>query len=126
MPDTPIAPYNGDPYHPRMEERVARLEEGMQDVKASIVRLDERFVRLEDRTARIENTVTEIKAMLVATLPHLATKAELTAGLSEQNTRIAALTVALGEKPSKTYMWGILAVLLTAYACGLAGLAVLR
>ena len=46
--------------------------------------------------------------MLAATLPHLATKAEL------------------AEKPGKTYMWGILAVLLTAYACGLPGLAVLK
>jgi hypothetical protein len=46
--------------------------------------------------------------MLAATLPHFATKADL------------------AEKPSKAYMWGILAVLLTAYACGLAGLAVLK
>jgi hypothetical protein len=46
--------------------------------------------------------------MLAATLPHLATKAEL------------------AEKPGKVYMRGILAVLLTAYACGLAGLAVLK
>ncbi len=126
MPDTPIAPYNGDPYHPRMEERVTRLEESMQEVRTSLSRLDE-------RTQRLENTMTEIKAMLAATLPHLATKAELTAGLAEhtklfaeQNSRIADLTVALGEKPSKTYMWGILAVLLTAYASGLAGLAILR
>ena len=43
-----------------------------------------------------------------AQLPYLATKADL------------------AEKPSKTYMWGILAVLLTAYACGLAGLAILK
>ena len=42
-----------------------------------------------------------------ATLPHLATKADL------------------AEKPSHTYMWGILAALLTAYACGLAALAIL-
>lgn len=53
-------------------------------------------------------TTLEIEAMLSATLPHLATKADL------------------AEKPSKTYMWGILSVLLTAYACGLAGLAVLK
>jgi hypothetical protein len=56
----------------------------------------------------VKTGVIEIKAMLTATLPHLATKAEL------------------AEKPGKTYMWGILAVLLTAYACGLAGLAVLK
>jgi predicted RNase H-like nuclease (RuvC/YqgF family) len=119
MPGTPIAPFNGDPYHLRIEERVSRLEENMQEVKASLIRLDE-------RTIRLENTLTEIKAMLAATLPHLATKAELAAGLAEQRERISELTIAMTEKPSKTYMWGILAVLLTAYACGLAGLAVLR
>jgi hypothetical protein len=32
----------------------------------------------------------------------------------------------LAEKPSKTYMWGVLAVLITAYAAGLAALAIVR
>ena len=32
----------------------------------------------------------------------------------------------LEEKPGKTYMWGIMATLLTAYACGLAALAILK
>ena len=36
------------------------------------------------------------------------------------------MMVGLAEKPSKTYMWGILATLLTAYACGLAALAILK
>jgi hypothetical protein len=119
MPDTPIAAGDGGPYDPVMEMRVSRLEEDMRDVESSIARLDA-------TTARIEMTTVEIKAMLAATLPHLATKAELASGLAEQTTRIADLAVALAEKPGKTYMWGILAVLLTAYAFGLAGLAVLR
>jgi hypothetical protein len=58
--------------------------------------------------ARLEATTVRIESMLAATLPHLATKAE-----------IAVL-------PTKTYMWGILGVPLTAYACGLAALAVLK
>jgi Na+/citrate or Na+/malate symporter len=75
---------------------VSRLEEDMRDVKAA--------------GSRLEATTMRIGAMLAATLPHLATtKAELRADL-----------------PSKTCMWAILAVLLTAYACGLAGLAVLK
>jgi len=126
MPDTPIAAGDSGPYDPVMEMRVSRLEEDMRDVRSSIARLDA-------TTARIEMATVEIKAMLAATLPHLATKAELASGLGDQNSqmgqltsRIADLTVALAEKPSKTYMWGILAVLLTAYACGLAGLAILR
>ena len=57
---------------------------------------------------RMEASIIRIETMLATTLPYLATKADL------------------GEKPSKTYMWGVLAVLLTAYACGLAGLAILK
>jgi hypothetical protein len=81
-----------------MEASVTRLEEDMRDVKAAI--------------SRLEATTIRIETMLMATLPHLATKAEL-----------AELRADL---PSKTYMWGILAALLTAYACGLAALAVLK
>ena len=33
---------------------------------------------------------------------------------------------ASADKPSKTYMWGVLTALLTAYACGLAALAILK
>ena len=67
---------------------------------------------MEARISRLEEDMREIKSAVgrleAATLPHLATKAEL------------------AEKPGKTYRWGILTVLLTAYACGLAGLAVLK
>jgi hypothetical protein len=61
-------------------------------------------------------------ARIDAQIPHLATKAEI-AGLQ---VKIAGLEVKLADKPGKTYMWGILAALLTAYACGLAALAVLK
>ncbi len=105
MPGTNLANPYGSPYDPSMEARVTRLEEDMREVKAAIVRL--------------ETTTTEIKTLLLATLPHLATKAEVSDLKGE-------LTAALAEKPSKTYMWGVLAVLLTAYACGLAALAVLK
>ncbi len=47
-------------------------------------------------------------AEILKTLPHLATKAEL------------------ADKPGKTYLVGLLAVLLTAYAAGLAALAILK
>jgi hypothetical protein len=77
-------------------------------MEARISRLEEDMRDVKSSVARLEATTIRIEAMLAATLPHLATKAEL------------------AEKPGKTYMWGILAVLLTAYACGLAGLAVLK
>jgi hypothetical protein len=77
-------------------------------MEARITRLEEDMRDVKSAVARLEATTIEIKAMLAATLPHLATNAEL------------------AGKPGKLYMWGILAVLLTAYACGLAGLAVLK
>jgi hypothetical protein len=63
---------------------------------------------IKDILVELKVAVVRMEAKLDATLPHLATKADL------------------AEKPGKTYMWGILAALLTAYACGLAALAVLR
>jgi hypothetical protein len=105
MPDTPVAPHDGGPYDPLMEARVSRLEEDMREEKAARQRLEAAFIRME--------------AMLTATLPHLATKADI----AELKAEIARLDA---DKPGKAYMWGILAVLLTAYACGLAGLAVLK
>ncbi len=39
---------------------------------------------------------------------------------------VTDLKVALTDKPGKLYMWGILTALLTAYACGLAALAILK
>ena len=73
-----------------------------------VSRLEEDMRDVKSSITRLEMTTVEIKTMLAATLPHLATKADL------------------AEKPSKTYVWGILAALLTAYACGLAGLATLK
>ena len=105
MPDIPIAGDGDDGYDPRMEERISRVEDDIRDMKSSMRDLREMMIRME--------------AKLDATLPHLATKAEV-AHLR------ADMVAGFADKPSKTYMWGILAVLLTAYACGLAGLAVLK
>jgi hypothetical protein len=104
MPDIPVAGGGGSPYNPDMEARLSRLEEDMREVKATNTRLEAAVIRIE--------------AMLTATLPHLATKAEVV--------QLRADTVAgFADKPGKTYMWGILAVLLTAYGLGLASIAVL-
>jgi ribosomal protein L29 len=53
-------------------------------------------------------------------------KAEMADLTTELKSDIARLEVALADKPGRTYLWAVLAVLLTAYACGLAGLAVLK
>jgi hypothetical protein len=105
MPDTPIAPHHGGPYDPLMEARVSRLEEDVREVRASQSRVEAAIIRIE------------------TTLPYLATKADLADLKTELKSDIARLDA---DKPGKAYMWGILAVLLTAYACGLAGLAVLK
>jgi hypothetical protein len=112
MPDTPIEQQRGDPYHPDLGVRVSRLEDDVHDMKATM--------------SRLEVMVAEIKATLEATLPHLATKAELADMRSELKVEIALLRNELADKPSKTYMWGVLTALLAAYACGLAALAVLK
>ena len=123
MPDTPVEPRPDEPYHPTLDFRVSRLESDVHDLKGSM--------------GRLEVMVAEIKALLDATLPHLATKAELAdlraelkgeiAGVrTELKGEIAQLRADLLEKPSKTYMWGGLTALLTAYACGLAALAILK
>jgi cytosine/adenosine deaminase-related metal-dependent hydrolase len=109
MPDTPVAPRDGGPYDPLMEARVSQLEEDMREVKAAWPRMEAAIIR--------------IATTLAATLPHLATKADLADLKTELKADIARLD---GDKPGKAYLWGILAVLLTAYACGLAGLAILK
>lgn len=110
---------------------------------------------LKTAQAELKATVARIEAKLDAILPHLATKADLVgvesrldsrlntmqatltqfatkADLSVLQTRLdttlpfLATKADLADKPGKTYMWGILAALLTAYACGLAALAVLK
>ena len=67
------------------------------------------------RPGRLELMLIRMDARLKAALPHLATEAE-----------VADVKAALADKPFKTYTWGILGVLIAAYACGLAALAVLR
>ncbi|MDE2007238.1 MAG: hypothetical protein KGI51_11770 [Rhodospirillales bacterium] len=93
------------PYDPALEHRVRRLEGDMREMQAGL--------------SRVETAVTEIRTMLGATLPHLATDGDL-ANLGGE------LRVALGDKPGKLYLWGVLGVLVAAYAAGLAALAVLK
>jgi hypothetical protein len=80
-----------------METCVSRLEEEMREEKATRV--------------RVEGAVLEIKTILTTVLSHLATKADIAELRAE-------LRGGLAEKPSKTYMWGVLAVLLTLMPVG--------
>ena len=78
---------------------------------------------MRESLARLELAVARIEAMLAATIPHLATKAQLTELGAE-------LRAELAEKPSKTYLWLVIGVLVTAilgsFGAGLAAVAILR
>lgn len=122
------------PYVVAMEDRVARLEDDMRDVKSVLSRLEPMMIRID--------------ATLTSTLPHLATKADLAelrsdtraemadlstglraemAGLRvDMHDRLGTMHEKLGDFPTKTYLWGVLGVLIAAYASGLAALAVLK
>jgi hypothetical protein len=99
-----------------MEERVARLEEDMKDVKSLLSRLEPVIIRID--------------ATLTSTLPHLATRVEVGRAVSDLRVEMSSLRVEMNQKlsdlPTRTYMWGILGVLITAYGAGLAALAVIR
>jgi hypothetical protein len=99
-PDTPADRPEPSAYA-ALEARVGRLEEDMREVRAMLGQMLPILVRID------------------ATLPHLATKAEL----AELRTEV---TAKLAEMPSKTYLWAVLAVLVTAYGAGLAAISVLR
>jgi len=87
---------------------VATLKSDVSSLKSDVSTLKIDVATLRSDMTDVKLIVGRMEERLNATLPHLATKADV------------------AEKPSKTYMWGIMAALLTAYACGLAALAVLR
>ena len=111
MPDTPIDRPQPPPYDPDHEARISRLEDDMREVKSTLGQMLPVLVRID--------------ATLSATLPHLATKAEVADLRTEMKSDFAELRVQLAEKPSKTYLWGVLATLIATYAVGLASVAVL-
>lgn len=84
MPDT-VDPPAGGPYVSGLETRVSTLEGDVRDLRETLSELRAGMARIE------------------ATLPHLATKAQL-----------AELRAELAEKPSKTYLWAVVGVLITA------------
>jgi hypothetical protein len=79
-----------------------------RELEPRVARLEDDMREVKGTLSRLEPMIVRIDATLTATLPHLATKAEL------------------ADKPGKAYLWGVLAVLIAAYAAGLAGLAVLH
>jgi hypothetical protein len=116
MTDLSVETDGRPPYRLPMEDRVARLEEDMRDVKSVL--------------SRLEFVIIRIDATLASALPGLATKAEVADFRTEVTKEIADLRnemiLRFAEVPAKTYLWGILGVLITAYGAGLAALAVIK
>ncbi|WP_299437003.1 hypothetical protein [uncultured Rhodospira sp.] len=69
--------------------------------------LERRVAKVESVLDRLEPLIIRIDEQLRSTLPHLATKAEI----ADLRTEVRA---GLAEKPSKTYMWGIVGVMTAA------------
>jgi hypothetical protein len=95
----------------RTEDRLARLEEDVREIKTTLAGLAPMIIRIDER--------------LTATLPHLATRAELTTAVSDLRTEIATVRVELADKPGKMWLTTAIALLIAAYVAGLAGLAAL-
>jgi ribosomal protein L29 len=76
---------------------------------------------MADNSTELRKEIADVSATLRAEMAD--TSATLRAEMAALRVEMVA---GFAEKPSKTYMWGILAVLLTAYGCGLAGLAILK
>jgi predicted metalloprotease with PDZ domain len=81
-------------------------------------RVEARLDGFEERLRRIEGTVIRIDERLATVLPDLATKAEL-ADLR------AEMVAQLADKPSRLYMWGVVAAMTGAYTAALAAVGVL-
>ena len=92
-----------------MEVKLGATEVKLGTMDAKLSSMEVKLGAAEVKLGAIDARQGAMDARLDATLPHLATKADL-----------ALLEVKLADKPGKTYMWGVLAALLTAYACGLA------
>ncbi len=145
MPDTPVEPTSRGPYDPSLEPRVFRLEEDMHEAKAASGRLETMVGDVRQALARIEATLPHLAtkvemaevlktlphlatkaemAEVLKTLPHLATRAEMAEGL--KTLPHLATKAELADKPGKAYLVTLLAVPITAYAAGLAALAILK
>lgn len=94
-----------------IETRIGGLENEVRDTNARIGCLEDKSRDMKAILVRLEPMIIRIDAQL----PSLATKE-----------KSATVRADLAEKPSRVYLWGILAVLLAAYGCGLAAIAVLR
>lgn len=145
MPDT-IDPSAGGPYISGLETRVSTLEGDVRDLRDTLSDLKTGTARIEAMLSAtlphlatksaMEASIGRMEAMLTASLPRLATKSAMQASIGGMEAMLAATlphlatNAELAEKPSKTYLWGILGVLvaaiLGAFAATLAAVSILH
>ena len=136
-----VAPPGGPPRDPWMDARVSRLEDDMGEIKATLRRLEPMIVRLDatvphlatkadlagvrtELKEEISSLRTELKGEIAGIRTEL--KGEITSVRMDLTRDIADVKVALADKPSRAYMWTIMTAMVAAFACGLAGLAILK
>jgi uncharacterized coiled-coil protein SlyX len=94
----------------------------------SETRLDHLEIRLagfDERLRHIEETVIRIATLLEATLPHLATKAKVADLRADLTNKLADLRADLANKPSRGYLWTVMAAMIASFAAALAAVGVL-
>jgi hypothetical protein len=107
---------DGGPHDPVMEARVARLEEDMSEVKGLLHnqilpllhRIDERLNHTASK-ADLSNMATELRA-------------ELTEVRIETSTRLMGIQTELAERPTRSYLWMVVGVMVaTVLAAAIGG-----
>jgi chromosome segregation ATPase len=119
----------------QVKTEVSQVKTDVAQVSTEVAHVKTEISQVRTEVAQVRSEVAESRLTAKADIAELrlATTTEISqlrvaiqTELGEVKDGLADVRVALAEKPSKTYMWGILAALLTAYACGLAALAVLK
>jgi hypothetical protein len=107
---------DGGPHDPMMEARVARLEEDLSEVKGLLHnqilpllhRIDERLNHTASK-ADLSNMATELRA-------------ELTEVRIETSTRLMGIQTELAERPTRSYLWMVVGVMVaTVLAAAIGG-----
>lgn len=137
---TELAAQRAEQAADKADQAIARADQAVVKADQAIVKADQIAARVDQVTARVDQIAAKADQIsaradqAIARVEVTAVKAGLAASrvdgmqsdLAQIRADVTHIEVALADKPSKLYMWGILTALLTAYACGLAALAVLK
>jgi hypothetical protein len=118
---------DGGPHDPAMEARVARLEEDMSEVKGLLYnqilpllhRIDERLNHTASKVD-LSNAATELRAEMTEMRAEL--RAEITEVRIETSTRLMGIQTELAERPTRSYLWMVVGIMVaTVLAAAIGG-----